>query len=699
LSIPLQFEVVFKSIDELSDKLSAVGQSLMDLGNRIQEVGKNLGGLGERMVGFGEGLGLTAALASEGADQLHQWSEAVSEPAEAMQKNMAGIAAMTGLAADALDIIKRHAVEFSAAHPGAVAEEWIAGFTRMRGIFHNTAQAMKAEDISVMLKQLGIDSDSATRLIATGWSKLGTQAAQTGDEFTRTMQVFGLAPEQTNQFAMAVGRLGAGAAAAHASLSEVLALGGEAQQLLGGGRGATTFASIIQNLETAAAKGKATIDFSHGLIVALQQLSSQLSGTSAEKIAALAQMGFGSQAPQLLKLLDNLDEIAAKQKQIGEASGALAKAYGTATDNMADAITRLNQNWSNLADALTSPALGIQARATNYLSNAIAALTTRVEHHSAIVGVAALAVTGLGSAAYHGIQALPALGTMSIFAGQGLRVVQWLAKSLDFESLALRGIYAAEAVNNLGSSLLGAIPSISRMGDAISGLGATLLTNPITWYVAGAVALGAAAYEIYEHWDTVSAWLRKFWAWLTSSHWGAALAAALTGPLGAAALEVYKHWDGIKNVFTSASDWLKTAGINMMKSFGEGILAGIEYPFKAAWQVAEKVGRLFHFHSPSDEGPLRSAVLNFRFSEELAKHIKPAPIIGPAHELAAGIAGAAPRGAAGSGSITINYSPQVIIQDVGSAKDEFVKALRQHADELVRIVESKLARAARLSFT
>src|SRR5581483_10372794 len=126
---------------------------------------------------------------------------------------------------------------------------------------------------------------------------------------------------------------------------------------------------------------------------------------------------------------------------------------------------------------------------------------------------------------------------------------------------------------------------------------------------------------------------------------------------------------------------------------------GIEYPFKAAWQVAEKVGRLFHFHSPSDEGPLRSAVLNFRFSEELAKHIKPAPIIGPAHELAAGIAGAAPRGAAGSGSITINYSPQVIIQDVGSAKDEFVKALRQHADELVRIVESKLARAARLSFT
>jgi hypothetical protein len=688
--LKLEAQVTFSGIDELSGKLSAIGQGIMDFGNRAQEVGEKLGGLGERMVGFGEKIGLTAALASEGAEKLHEWSEAVSEPTEAMQKNMAGMAAMTRLGGDALENIKRHAVDFAAVHPGVIADDWVAGFTRMRAIFQDTAHAMRAEDVSAMLTRLGVDSDAATRLIATGWSNLGVDAVKTGDQFTRTIQVFGLAPEQTNQFAMAVGRLGASAAAAHAPFSEVLALGGEVQQLLGGGRGATTFASLIRDLETAAAKGKATKDFSHGLIAALQQLRSQLHGTSVDKIAAFSEMGLSTQAPQLLKLLDNLDQVAAKQKQISASRGALAKAYGTATDNMADATARLHQNYENFADALTNPALGIQARLTNYFSDSIASLTTHLEHHSVVAGAATLAVTGLGSAAYHGVQALSALGTMSIFAGQGLQLAQWAMKALDFQGLALRGMYAwesigkvADAVKGLGGTLLGALPLISSLGStlagagaAISSFGAMLLANPITWYVAGALA--AAAYEIYEHWGEIAGFFEHLWS-------------------------------RIKTLFSEGIDWLKNTGINMMKRLGEGILAGVEYPFKAAWQVAEKVGGLFHFHSPPDYGPLRDAVLNFRFGEELAARIQPAPVVGAASKMAAGIATpvvrAEPTGQASAGragadnTIHIHYSPHINVTGGPSAKDEWVKAARQHADELVRIIRGKLQREARLSFT
>jgi hypothetical protein len=670
----LKFAVAFSAVDHLSDTFSRIGEGLMELGNRAQEAGERLGSLGERMIGFGERTGLTAALVSEGADRLHEWSEAMQEPAQDMQKNMATMAAMTGLAGEALEKIKARAIDFAATDPGAAVEEWIAGFAGMRGIFQDTAQAMRAEDTVAMLKRLGVESDAATRLIQVGWSNLRTAAPAVGDQLTRAIQAFGLNPGDANNFAMAVGRLGASAAAARTPFSEVLSLAGEANGLLGGGRGAAMFASMIQQLEEAAAKGKATIDFSHGLVAALQQLQSQLSGTSAQKLAALAGMGLGAQGPQLLKLLDNLDEVKQKQKQIADSSGALAKAYGTATDNMADATVRLHQNWSNLADALITPALGIQARWTNFLSDSIAALSRHIEHHSEIASAATLALTGLGGAAYHGVQALFALGTMWVFTGQGLKAAQWAIKALDFESMALRFMYAKDAIAG--------IVNITRIWTGVQwALNLAMSVNPFYAIIAGAALLAAGIYALAKYTN----FFQDAWAGL--KRFGA----------------------GIERIFSDVADWMKTAGLNMMKWLGEGILAGVEYPFKSAWQVAEKVGGLFHFHSPPDEGPLRDAVLNFRFGEELAARMQPAPIVGAASKMATGIVapvvraepiGQASAGRAGAGNtIHIHYSPHINVTGGPSAKDEWVKAARQHADELVRIIRGKLQREARLSFT
>jgi hypothetical protein len=730
----LPFAIVFSAIDHLSDTLGRIGEGLLNVGNRAQEAGEHLADVGERMVNFGARMGLGAALISEGATRLHEWSDALQEPAQAMQKNMATMAAMTGLAGDQLESIKRRALDFAASHPGATAEEWVAGFTRMRGIFQDTAQAMGAEDIVAMLKRLGVENDAATRLIQVGWSNLRTDAATTGDELTRTIQAFGLAPEQASQFAAAVGRMGASAAAAHAPFSEVLALSGEAQGLLGGGRGATMFASMIQGLESAAAKGKANIDFSHGLVAALQELKSQLSGTPTEKLAELAKMGLGAQGPQLLNLLGNLDQVAAKQKQIADSSGALSAAYGTATANMADATQRLHQNWSNLGDALSSPALGIQARATNVLSDAVESLSKHLENHSRIAGVAAIALTGIGSAAYHGVEAMSALGTMSVFAGRGFQAVKGAMALLDFESMALRFMYAKDAIAGVASATNLWAAAQWLLDAALSPLGIAVISI---------AAIGVTAYEVYEHWSTVKGWLEGFGSWLAS--WaptiGKYVLIGLTGPLGLAAIEIYQHWDSIKKIFDGAVDWLKTAGLNMMKSLGEGILAGIEYPFKAAEQIAEKIGGFFHFHSPPAYGPLREAVTHFHFGEELAKHMQPWPAIGAATAMAAGIALAVPapvlhlpsnefahpaaevapitlemapvmmaervgrRTAAGTpapanatGGIVIHYSPNVTVNGASGSPEDWLKAMRQHSDELMRVIDSKLNRRSRLEF-
>jgi hypothetical protein len=651
----VKFAVLFSAVDNLSDKLGAIGERLMEFGNRGNEAGERLGEMGERVVGFSERLGLDAAPLSEGADTVYEWSEAIQEPAQNMQKNMAIMAAMTGLAGDALEEVRRRAVDFPFSHPGATAEEWVAGFTRMRGIFQDTAQAMKAEDTVAM------EGDVATRLIQVGRSNVGSsRAAATRDQLTRAIHLFGLAPEQ-KQFAMAVGWMGASAPAAHAPFSEVLALSGQASRLIGGDRGSQIFVSMIQGLETATATGKATIDFSQGLVAALRQLKSHSSGTSTDKLAELAEIGLGSRGPQFLKLLDNLDEVAAKQKQISDSSRALAKAYSTATDNEADATPRLQQNWGKLADTLSSPALRTQTHATNLLSDAVERLSKHLENHTRIIGVTTVALNGIGSVAYHGVQAMSARGTMSVFAGRGFQAAEHAMNLLDFEAMALRFMYAKEVIGGIVNAT-----NLWAVAQWVlnAALSPTVLT--IGGIVARAAALALAADEIYKHWDTVKGFF-------------------------------ICRWDDVKGIFADAADWMKTASIKMVRAQSDGILSATEWPVKAAEGLAEKIGGYFKFHSPPAYGPLRNAILNIRLGEELAKHIAPASVIPPARALVAGIAATAalhPASAAAA-PITINYTPVI---NGAASPDEWVKVARQHAKDLMRIIGSELNREARLAF-
>jgi len=653
--------VLFTAIDQLSDKLSAIGGALEKFTGIVTTGSEHVHALGERMVEWGEKVGVVSAVLSEGASKLHEWSEAMEEPALSMERNMATMAAMTRLSGKALAGIKERAVDFASVHPGVTAEEWVTGFTRMRGIFQETTRAMQAEDTVAMLGRLGVESDAATRLIQVGWSHLHSTTAATGYQLTRAIQAFGLTPEQANQFAMAVGRMGASASAAHAPFSEVLALAGKSSQLLGGGRDAMIFTAMIQGLEKAAAQGKVTIDFSYGLISALQQLKAQLSGTPTEKLAELADMGLGAQGPQLLKLLDNLDEVATKQKQIAAGTGALSKAYGVATSDAADQIQLLHQNVSNLYDAIYSPVLPMVNRWFSDLAGVARGAAGATEHHSTIAHYAALSLTTMGGAAYYSLQGLSALGTMSAFAGKG---VQALSGLLDMQSHYLRVLYlwdhiksVGTAIIDFGSSLLSAIPSITSFGAA-------LLASPLTWYIARAVAIGRAAYKIYEHWGAVSAFFEGLWTRIKGAlsgfetwfkAWGPTLGevlvVALTGPLRVAAIEVYKHWDSIrgtfsdawdsiKEIFSGSVDWLRDIGTKMVQALGDGIKAAAAAPMEAVKWLAGKI-MSFLPHAPAGASPLRD-LNRVRIFETIAENIQPAPMVASMSNTAAAIMRAMP---------------------------------------------------------
>ncbi len=635
----LNSAVFFTAIDRLSNTLSAMGERVLNFGKNAQETRKHISDLSERLVSFGERTALTAALISESASKLLGWSEALQEPVHDMQKSMATMAATTGFAGDQLEEIKHRAMEFAAVHLDFTTEEWVAGFTRLRGIFQDTGRAMHAEGIVSILRRFGVDSSAATRLLRLALANLHTDAAATGDKLTATIQAFGFAHEAMNQVAMTARPVGAEAPAANAFFSELLALNGEAQHLLSGGCGAMIFSSLIQGLEDANGKGKIALNSSHELVAALVQLRPQLTRTPTQNLDALAAMGLRG---QLLRQLGHLDEVATKQQQMATHSGALSNTYATARANMADATQRRHQDWANVADALSGSALGIEATTIKVLTGAVAGLSTQIEHHSKLAGLAATALTGIGSAAYRGVQAIK--------YGVGLPAFESLALPFTYATEAVTGIVNATNLWTAAQWLLTA--SLSRTVLTIGGI------------MVVAAVLRRAAYSIYRAWNSVAAFFEKLWG-------------------------------KIRRTFASAVPWMENGGERMMKALGKGILSAVEWPVKAAQTLASKMGGVFHFHSSPAYGLLREVMLHFNLGRELARRTQPAGVVSAAARL---VATAAPESAGVRGTLVIHYSPNITINSASVAAQDWVKAARDHGRELMRVIDEQMRRRARLNF-
>lgn len=187
------------------------------------------------------------------------------------------------------------------------------------------------------------------------------------------------------------------------------------------------------------------------------------------------------------------------------------------------------------------------------------------------------------------------------------------------------------------------IPAIQKAGIAFMEFGATLLANPLTWYIAAAVALGAAVYLIIKNWDKISAFFVRLWSGVKqvfSSTWQWLKGMFLNyTPYGL----VIKHWDKIsgmfgqvwkkvKNVFRSAFDWMKglgktffDAGKNIVLSIGNGIAAMAMKPVEAMKNMVTKMRRFLPF-SPAKEGPLKD-IHRIKLVETIAQSINAKPLL------------------------------------------------------------------------
>ncbi len=191
-----------------------------------------------------------------------------------------------------------------------------------------------------------------------------------------------------------------------------------------------------------------------------------------------------------------------------------------------------------------------------------------------------------------------------------------------------------------------------------------------------------------------------------------ALAIIGAAALAVAAYEVYEHWAAVKAFFIDWGSWAYTAGVNLAKAIGSGIVAGIMYPVHAIEMVMTKVRAYLPF-SPAHEGPLRN-LNRIRIVETMAETIRPGPALAAIRRTATAIAIAAPMtigpaiglpamarasGGAGGGGIVIQIKQEIHIDGAVAGDDsKLLTALRRHGEELTDIIDRRLAHRRRREF-
>ncbi len=106
-------------------------------------------------------------------------------------------------------------------------------------------------------------------------------------------------------------------------------------------------------------------------------------------------------------------------------------------------------------------------------------------------------------------------------------------------------------------------------------------------------------------------------------------------------------------------------------------------------------------HSPAKVGPLKD-LNKLKIIETIVSTMKPAPLINAMNKnLGLMVSGMKTNGkigvSVGGGSFVINYSPTISMPN-GANKEEFVKLLKQHKDEVVSLFKRELERRERLAY-
>ena len=281
-------------------------------------------------------------------------------------------------------------------------------------------------------------------------------------------------------------------------------------------------------------------------------------------------------------------------------------------------------------------------------------------------------------------------------------------------------------LNGLKSAFLGIPGMIKNAIIAFRAFSVTLLTSPIGWI---ALAIGAVAFLIYKYWKPITAFFKGVWKGLKEG----------MQPLMPVFKQIVDALQPIIKPVKAIIEWFKKLIKPVEDSGGAAEAMGVKFGKAIAdiiLKVAKLVAKIFEFgqkigdmlakgirskkkdtegainehaqiirdhlpHSPAKVGPLKD-LNKLKIIETIVSTMKPAPLINAMNKnLGLMVSGMKTNGkigvGVGGGSFVINYSPTISMPN-GANKDEFVKLLKQHKDEVVSLFKRELERRERLAY-
>ncbi len=616
---------VLKGIESRIESVNAAVKNTA----RFREGGENLIKMGAGALAMGAGIGLV----------VKSFVGAASE----MQTHMAALAATTGLGSTALATLKEHAEAFSESHFAASAVQYVDVYGRLYQNLHNVALAQTAADNAVKAAgATGADYLQIVDLMNVAHENLHVSSAVVAEGLAATVRQFSIGREQVGQMTLGIAKLSPALKAMGGNFYDALAISGQAEQLMGGGRGVQMISRLFETLPEIASK--AHLSLNQGLFGVLDQIRARTAGYgAAQQINVLAGMKIDrTMAPEIMRLLGSLDKM--------RAASAAIKAGGAqllTSEELSNAQTFQNQTillghaWDNLRDTLGAALLPRLTSIVGKMESAVTWVRAFARDDPEITKIA------MGFAAVSAA-VLTVGGSLAIASGALLGFTSFIP-----------AVKAAAAAFRLGAAATKVWTAAQWL------LNGALDANPIALTIIGAAALAVAAYEVYEHWAAVKTFFTSWGSWAYTA--GVNLVKAIGSGIAAGIMYPIHAIEAVTTKIMSYMPWHSPSEQGPMRYLNR---------IRIVETMADTIR----------PGPALAAIRRTAAAIAIAAPMTNAPAM-PALARASGGAG---------GGTVIQVRQEIHINGAVAGDDQkLLAALRRHGEELADIIDRRLAHRGR----
>lgn len=403
-----------------------------------------------------------------------------------------------------------------------------------------------------------------------------------------------------------------------------------------------------------------------------------------EQVSVMGQLFGSSAVGAVAPLVGNLDALANAFGLVREESeyiDSLQKEFEAMGATTSNQMNKAREGIKNLTTAIGSTLLPSVNEILQRLAGVAQWVAKFANNNPKIVG----AITKIAAGFIAIKVATVGFGYIFTFIRGGFLAVRGAMLSARAAMLLFSGAMKAGAVASKAAAI-----GTKLMTAAQWAFSAALWANPITWVVAGIIALIAAGVLLWKYWDEVTAFFLKAWEWIKEAF-------SNFDPLGWISEKLNALWEWL-NGFS-----LFQSGVELLKTLTDGIVSMAKAPVEAVKGVLKKVRDFLPF-SDAKTGPLSELTYSgSQIMETLSRGIMEAanaPLdamdsalrIAPEELLIAG------GGSMGGGGMTITINQEIHVTGGGDAYEQARRGAADGAQDLLDQLQRALAREERLSY-